>query len=202
MNEILRQLADSILLTSKTSGFTYTGPHLTGKVRFNKREKRESSMDITTINHIPGENYTDDEVRAICCAYVSTGSVSKTSRLTSINESSIRYLREHHRIWDATLQAIREEKDSETLNYYQSLVVQSLETVKAGMDRLDMDNLTAADLKSLSIIAATFTDKSLILRGKANKISSTISLQELSDNFKRQYEVYRSENVVSVQEKE
>jgi len=131
------------------------------------------------VAHKPHERWPKETREKVLRDYAVTGSVSVTNRTYPHipRESINNWIRSDEGI--ALVTSLNQLKATEHRQAYSRLVDKSLAKAEAGIDKLDLDKLSAADIKSLVITGATSTDKVRLADNMPSVIKSDGGAQAL-----------------------
>ena len=141
-----------------------------------------------------GSHYSDEERNQAAIEWSVLGNMAQVSRNLGIPESTLCTWKQTD-WWVAQVEELRTAKADEIRAKYVAIV-------QASQDQV-IEELPNATAQQAATVGAIAFDKIRLQDNAPTTIRGTSSsLKELSDAFKAEFERYRSENVVSVQEKE
>ena len=120
-------------------------------------------MSKKTIAHKPHEKWGDDKKIECAIAVMAHGSIEKAAKQCNISPKTLGHWSRHDDGFNEALEKLQGEKSLEALSTY-GLIVDKAQ-------RITLEKLDDATAAQANIIAATATDKSLLLQGKATSIS-------------------------------
>ena len=138
------------------------------------------------MSQIVHTDYTREQKIDAATHYAINGSYAKLERELSIPKSTAHsWGTRGDEVWVTTIEHVRTENQDKHIANYHRLTELALDKAEQGIGKLDGDNLTANDIKSLVVTGATCTDKGLLLQGKATSISGKdSSIHDLAQQFK------------------
>lgn len=123
-----------------------------------------------------GSKYSDQERMNAAVQYAITGSLVKVEKATGIPDTTICTWKKAD-WWDEVVAKVRSEKSEEHIAIYTQIVDLAQQQT--------LDKLPEATAAQASIIAATATDKALLLSGKPTSITGqSAGIQALAQQFK------------------
>ena len=129
--------------------------------------------------------YTEEQKKQAAIAYAVYGNYQKVADKLNIPMTTVHTWSKEWDGWDALLVEVRSEKAAEHRQAYSRLIDKALAKAEKGLDELD-GKLTASDIKTLVISAATSTDKVRLADNMPTRIQgSQDSLEALAAQFKR-----------------
>ena len=145
-------------------------------------------------------DYTREQKIDAATHYAINGSYAKLERDLSVPKSTAHsWGTRGDEVWVTTIEHVRTENQDKHIANYHRLTELALSKAEQGISKLDSNNLTANDIKSLVVTGATCTDKGLLLQGKATSISGKdSSIHDLAKQFKALSDSFEEKNANTV----
>lgn len=137
--------------------------------------KPENNNPLT---HKPNTEYTDEQKRIMAIHYASTGSLKRVADATGYPLTSIGYTRDNWDEWEDVVEQVRSERSQQHIALYNDLI----DAAQAKALELLPECKSA---REAALVAAISQDKSLVLQGRPNTISSNAqSMNQLAQQFR------------------
>ena len=146
-----------------------------------------------------GSKYTDQERLAAVREYSVYGKLAAVETSLSIPRATLHEWTKKE-WWVNELEQLRSVNQDEHINRYHRLTEKALDKAEQGIDSLDGE-LTTADIKALTITAATSTDKARLLMNQPTSISAkSAGIEALAQQFAELSQQMRDKEVIQVVE--
>ena len=154
-------------------------------------------MDKEVINHRPHERWSDQMIKTCAAAFIAEGSYRKASEVTGVSDEVIRkWAQRDNEVWVDTVTELSRIKDKEMIQAYRKGAELALEQA--------IKELPNASSQQAATVSAIFTDKSRLIAGQTQRITTNVdlSLEQLSQKFKELAGEYHKEQarIVSTQD--